>query len=75
MVEALDSPDLQQHQNMERARDMSRPDSQNIAPEDEESMPHQLAEYVEQHNLDNVVNQVVNKVLKERPTDPVQMIA
>ena len=67
--------------NTAEMRDVERPMSQNISAaaggenDDDENVPGALQEYIDRHNFDAIVNQVVNSVLKERPTDPVQTIA
>ena len=42
---------------------------------EEEEIPKDIEMYMEQHDLENNVNAVVNRVLKERPSDPIQAIA
>ena len=74
MVEAIPQHELP---DLDGRTSEARPESQQqmLEMEDEDRVPTNLQEYIERHNFDNVVNQVVNKVIKERPADPVQTIA
>jgi hypothetical protein len=42
---------------------------------EEDSVPLYLQSYLESHKLEETVNSIVNKVLKERPEDPIEEIA
>ena len=43
--------------------------------EEDEEIPAQIADYIEHHQLEPTVNRIVNRVLKERPADPLLTIA
>lgn len=38
-------------------------------------MPEYLAQYIETHQFEQVVNETVNRILKEKPADPLSEIA
>jgi len=57
---------------MDHISDMSAK-SQDMA--EEEMIPLHLQSYLESHNLEQTVNNIVNQTLKSKPEDPVEYIA
>lgn len=44
-------------------------------PVDEDAIPPEIVKYAQKHRLESTINQIVNRVVKERPEDPLSQIA
>ena len=39
------------------------------------TVPNQIASYLEKHQINGIVNSSINKILRQRPADPLSAIA